>query len=263
MLPIERLSQNEAQKLRVLLFDLDDTILTGGRLEEAAYSALFRLKESGLELVAVTGRPLGWGEVVARQWPILGAVTENGAVACACTEGRLEIIDFGLEERAARAVRLSEIVGTIQSRFPELRPSDDVHGRRSDFTFDVGEHERLPEETILAVQTYAHSLGARTVASSVHVHVTLDGLDKATGAARFLGRRLGMDSTEARVEAAFIGDSENDAACFGAFRTTIGVSNLRGRPTLAPRFITTAARGAGFAEAAAVIVARRTTPKHG
>jgi HAD superfamily hydrolase (TIGR01484 family) len=258
MLPIERLTEEESRGLRVLLFDLDDTLLTGGRLEEAAYRALFRLRESGLELVAVTGRPLGWVEVIARQWPIAGAVAENGAVACARgASARLEIIDFGEGERQARRTRLGEITDILRARFPELRPSDDVHARRSDFTFDIGEHERVDEETILAVRRLAHGLGARTMASSVHVHVTLDGLDKASGAARFLARRLGMDPTESRVHAAFIGDSENDAACFGAFRTTLGVANLRGRPTVAPRFVTEAPRGAGFAEAAAVIVARR------
>lgn len=258
MLPIDRLPEEEARGLRVVLFDLDDTLLTDGRLEEPAYRALFRLRESGLELVAVTGRPLDWGTVLARQWPVAGVVTENGAAACARgQDGGLDVIDFGHAERSVRAARLAEIVLTVKARFPELRPSDDVRGRLTDFTFDIGEHERVPAETVLAVQALARSLGARTVASSVHVHLTLDGLDKATGAARFLSERLGMDPTESRVQAAFVGDSENDAACFCAFRTTLGVANLRGRPTVPPRFITTKEKGAGFAEAAAVIVARR------
>jgi HAD superfamily hydrolase (TIGR01484 family) len=257
MLPIERLLAEEARGLRVLLFDLDDTLLTDGRLEEAAYGALFRLRESGLDLVAVTGRPLDWGAVLARQWPVLGVVTENGAVACTRGRDRFEIIDFGRAERSGRKARLAEMVRTVKSRFPDLRPSDDVGGRLTDFTFDVGEHERVPADTVLAVQAFARSLGARTVASSVHVHLTLDGHDKATGAARFLSRCLGMDPTESRVRAAFVGDSENDAACFSAFRTTLGVANLRGRLTVPPRFITTKEKGEGFAEAARVIVARR------
>jgi len=261
MLPIEQLAEHEARSLRVLLFDLDDTLLTDGTLEESAYSALFRLRESGLALVAVTGRPLAWGAVLARQWPVLGVVAENGAVACARGKDGLEVTDFGHAERSSRRARLLDIVGAVRSEFPELRPSDDVSGRLTDFTFDVGEHERVPRATIVAVQGYARGLGARTVASSVHVHVTLEGLDKATGAARFLSLRLGMDPTECRVQAGFIGDSENDAPCFCAFRTTLGVANLRGTPTVPPRFITTAAKGAGFAEAARVIVARRGRPE--
>jgi hypothetical protein len=152
-------------------------------------------------------------------------------------------------------------VRTLRDRFPELRPSDDVTARRSDFTFDIGEHERVPRERVVAVRAAAHSLGARTTASSVHLHVTLDGFDKASGAVRFLGARFGWDPTESRARSAFIGDSENDAACFGAFRTTIAVANFSARLTMPPRFVTRAARGNGFAEAAAALIARKSGPQ--
>lgn len=257
MRPIARLSEQTATELRALLFDLDDTLLDGTRLGEAAYSALFRLREAGLALVAVTGRPSGWGEVLARQWPVDGVIAENGAVACARVDGRATVVDFAESERASRRARLDAITSELRTRFPELRPSDDVGARRSDYTFDIGEHERVPAEVVAAARRAARSLGARTVASSVHLHVTLDGLDKASGAARFLRMRFGWDPTESSSHVAFIGDSENDEACFSAFRTTIAVANFRGRPTLPPRFVTDAARGEGFAEAARVIVERR------
>ena len=44
---------------------------------------------------------------------------------------------------------------------------------------------------------------------------------------------------------AYIGDSENDSACFAAFRVTIGVANFKGRPTVPPRYVTQHAMGAG------------------
>ena len=75
-----------------------------------------------------------------------------------------------------------------------------------------------------------------------------------TGAREILCIRVKGGS---RRRYAFVGDSENDAACFNAFRTTVGVANLRGRPTLAPRFITSAPRGAGVAELARVLGALR------
>jgi HAD superfamily hydrolase (TIGR01484 family) len=257
MKPVASLSPEQALGLRALAFDLDDTLLDAGRLGEAAYSALFRLREAGLRLVAITGRPSGWGEVIARQWPIDGAITENGAVACASAEGRLEVMDSAGAARGARRARLEGIVRQIRAAHPELRPSDDVHARRSDYTFDVGEHQQVPAEVVSRVRADLHALGARTIVSSVHLHATLDGLDKASGAARFFAERFGWDSTESLDRVAFIGDSENDEACFSAFRTTIAVANFRGRPTVPPRFVTSHARGAGFAEAAAVLVARR------
>ena len=257
MKDVALLPADEARALGAFLFDLDDTLLDHGRLGEAAYSSLFRLKESGLLLVAVTGRPSGWGEVIARQWPVDGVVTENGAVACTSASGKLEIVDFAGHERGARRARLSTIVDAVSRQFPELRPSNDVAARRSDYTFDIGEHERVATDIVDAARTLARSLGARTITSSVHLHVSLDGLDKASGVTRFLAERFAWDRTECVQRASFIGDSDNDEACFSAFRTTIAVANFTGRPTVAPRYVTKAARGAGFAEAARVIVERR------
>ena len=257
MLPMDRLPIDEARRLRGLLFDLDDTLLDGTRLTEEAYSSLFRLQEAGLSLVGVTGRPSGWAEVLVRQWPVDGMVAENGAIACDLSGGRLRLVDFASRERDARRVQLDAIVRALEQRFPDLVRSDDSSARRTDVAFDIGEHERVPPERVAVVRAAAAELGARTLTSSVHLHVSLDAANKASGATRFLSARFGWDATESLGRFAFIGDSENDEACFAAFRTTIAVQNFRGRPTVAPRFVTRGARGSGFAEAAAVILARR------
>ncbi len=259
MLPLERLDRDEAGRLTGLLFDLDDTLLDGSRLSEKAYSSLFRLREGGLVLVGVTGRPSGWAEVLARQWPVDGMVAENGAVACDVVEDRLRFVDFAGGERAGRRTRLDAIGVELRTRFPWLRPTDDSSARRTDVAFDIGEHERVPAEEIAVVRAAAKELGARTITSSVHLHVTLDGANKAAGATRFLAARFGWDVTASLGKLAYIGDSENDEACFAAFQTTIAVSNFRGRPTVLPRFVTRAPKGAGFAEAAALILSRRSS----
>jgi len=238
----------------VLLFDLDDTLLDGTRLTEEAYGSLFRLRESGLRLVAVTGRPSGWAEVLVRQWPIDGVIAENGAIAWRSSSGRVELQDPRAAVRAEVRLELRRVVERISSELPELCPADDVHARLTDFTFDVGEHERAPDAVVRRAESLARSLGARTVRSSVHLHVSLDGADKASGAVRFLGRNLGLDPGLCRHVAGFVGDSENDAACFAAFATTFAVANLRGRPTVSPRYVTRAPRGAGFAELTRTLV---------
>lgn len=259
MQSIERITAAEAEGLVGLLFDLDDTVLDHGALTEPAYSALFRLREAGLFRIAVTGRPASWGELLIRQWPIDAIVTENGAIAHVLEAGRVTVRDrVPPAERARRRARVHEIVAILSKRFADLEPADDVGGRISDFTFDIGEHRRVPRETVERAIDAIRSLGARSFASSVHLHVTLDADDKATGTLRLLRERFGEEPTRARARFAFIGDSENDAACFGAFRTTIGVANFRGRPTLTPRFVTRGERGAGFAEAVRILCERRT-----
>src|SRR4051812_7682632 len=152
MRSLAELGKDEARSLHGLLFDLDDTVLSHGLLHRAAYDAIWDLKDAGLVLVAVTGRPSGWGEVIARQWPIDGAVTENGAVHVVRDGKGVQVI-FDGDERAvaSRRARLDALVEEVRERVPEARLSDDVHARRSDVTWDIGERETLAPERIAAI----------------------------------------------------------------------------------------------------------------
>jgi HAD superfamily hydrolase (TIGR01484 family) len=261
MKPLSALSTEEAAHLHGLLFDLDDTLLTHGRLTRPAYDALWALHEAGMKLVAVTGRPSGWGAVLARQWPIEGCVTENGAVRVLKESAGVVLSEACRpDERTARRARLARLVEEARVRVPEARLTDDVEARRSDVTWDVGERERLPEERIAALVSLVAEAGARSTRSSVHLHATFDTDDKASGALRFCAEHLAEDPGSARSRFAFVGDSGNDAACFAAFRTTFGVANVRAslsRLTLAPRYVATLPMGEGFAEIALEILRKR------
>jgi HAD superfamily hydrolase (TIGR01484 family) len=254
MQPIATLDRTEALALRGLLFDLDDTFIDEGKITEAAYSSLFRLREAGLELYIVTGRPLGWVRLFSRVFPIDGGVAENGGSLV--VGGRL-IDVISPAERARRRARLDEIVALFRARFPDVEPVRDPSERISDFVFDIGEEAHVDAARVQEAATFAREHGATVFVSSVHLHVGLDPVDKASGAVALLRKLHDLDATEALVRYAFIGDSENDAACFAAFRTSIGVANLRGRPTLRPRFVTRGARSAGFAEMARTLGALR------
>ena len=261
MKPLASLPTDEARRLRGLLFDLDDTLLTHGLLTRVAYEALWNLHDAGLKLVAVTGRPSGWGEVLARQWPIEGCVTENGAVHL-LREGtgvaRRDACDEAT--RRSRRVRLAQLVERVRERVPEARLTDDVDARRSDVTWDIGERMKLPSDRVRAVALAIEEAGARSTQSSVHLHATFDTDDKASGALRFLSQQLGEEAGAAVVRFAFVGDSGNDALCFAAFRTTFGVANVRdavARLSLPPRYVASRPMGEGFAEVAAEILRKR------
>jgi len=244
--------------LRGLLFDLDDTFLDHGRLLPEALQALYSLRDAGFELYVVTGRPASWGAVVTHQWPLDGAVTENGAIAFRREAGRVRLVDrLGTEARTERRGALRHIAAELQAAHPELELADDVDGRSSDVTFDIGEYRRVPAEVVARARRAARALGATTTLSSVHLHVSLDRADKATGVVALLRAIHGLSPVRVLGSYAFIGDSENDAACFAAFRVTIGVANASGRPTVPPRFRTAGERAAGFVEAARLLLARR------
>jgi len=249
MHPISAFDRNAAKSLVGVLFDLDDTLLDSGALGEDAYSSLHRLHEAGLVLLAVTGRPSGWGEVLALQWPVDGFVTENGAVAILKGEHRLRIIEeVDAAERKLRLENLAALVAAMKSAFPQLVDATDIAMRRSDFTFDIGEYNHVEESMVHSAMCFAKARGALTVRSSVHLHVTFDGSDKASGVVRLLHQQFGYDVTDARRLFAFIGDSENDESCFAGFHNTVAVANLRGQPTVSPKYVTTLERGRGFAE---------------
>jgi len=261
MKPLSELEGSRARGLAGILFDLDDTFLDAGVLTEQAYLALGRLSRTGLRLVAVTGRPSGWGEVMARQWPLDVVVTENGAVAlyrAGAGVAKWEQADEAT--RRARRVRIAAAFETLRRRFPEVRMSDDTPARTSDVALDIGETQRVPADVLAAIEKAARELGMRTFVSSVHLHLTLDPFDKASGTIAFLGERFGDDPTSVRRHYAYIGDSSNDAACFFAFDTTFGVANIKEflpRLSVPPRYVARAAKGAGFAEIAAHILALR------
>jgi HAD superfamily hydrolase (TIGR01484 family) len=259
--PLGELPAEEALGLQGLLFDLDDTLLSHGVLTREAFSALWDMHEAGLRLVAVTGRPSGWGEVVARQWPIDGAVTENGSAHVVRAGKGVEVIMEGdASLRAERRARLDALVREAAARVPGAPLADDVRARRTDVAWDIGERHVLPADEVEALARLVVSHGARTTRSSVHLHATFDRDDKASGAVRFVGACFGDDAGSALHRWAFVGDSGNDAACFAAFRTTLGVANVRAyvaRLSVPPRYVASRERGAGFAEIASALLALR------
>lgn len=255
------LDPDEARRLRGVLFDLDDTFLSHGTLTREAYGALWDLRDAGLRLVAVTGRPSGWGEIIARQWPIDGAVTENGAVFVARAGSGVRLVLDGDEEAiAARRRRLDALVAEVLRAFPHLTLADDNAARRTDAAFDIGERVSLPPADVEAIARRIVAAGARTTRSTVHVHASFERDDKASGVVRVLATEFGEDAGAVLGRYAFVGDSPNDGACFSAFRSTFGVANVR-RFTdvlkVPPRYVAEAERGAGFAAIARAILERR------
>ena len=154
MRPIGALSVEEAQALRGVCFDLDDTLLDHGRLLEETYAALFRLVEAGLTLYGVTGRPAGWGEVLARLFPVKAIVTENGAVTCALEGKRVVVRDsVDAATRRERDERLRELLARFRERFPDFECPCETNGNLPIMTIEVaadGENSftiELPEKS--------------------------------------------------------------------------------------------------------------------
>ena len=80
MQPLHAWPLAERARIRGVLTDIDDTLTTEGAITHDALAALAALADAGLHVIPVTGRPVGWSEPFALQWPVDAIVAENGAV---------------------------------------------------------------------------------------------------------------------------------------------------------------------------------------
>jgi hypothetical protein len=74
-------SVEDAKKIRVVFSDIDDTISSEGKILPKAYEAMWKLYESNIDVVPITGRCAGWVDHIARMWPVKGLL-EKGACLC-------------------------------------------------------------------------------------------------------------------------------------------------------------------------------------
>lgn len=262
MLPISELPEETLRGLEGVAFDVDDTVTEHGRLTSRALAAMERLAASGLSLVAVTGRPLGWVEIFMTQWPISIGIGENGAGWFVRRGAHVEAGLF-VDDVDALAAARERAFAIGRSVAPEVPIPADGWARRCDAAFDVGETRRASPEEIRRLDAALRDAGFHTVTSSIHLHAALADWDKAKGLVRAVRAGLGMDlQGEARRRWLYVGDSPNDAAAFAYFPCSVGVANVREHASSAftrPRYVTEAARSAGFAELADLVVAARET----
>lgn len=261
MQPLESLPEEEARALVGVCFDVDDTVTSHGTLDPDAYRALFSLREAGVRLIAATGRPLGFAEILARTWPIDAAVGENGAGFIARVGRELR---FGYWDppavRAAQQQKLAAIRARVAQQLPHVESSSDSWARRCDLAFDIGEQRTVEAEDVDRLLTIIAEEGAQASVSSIHAHAQLGQHDKARGIVLAATTLLGLEEAECPRALAFVGDSGNDAAAFAFFSLTFGVANVRAhlaRLPVAPRFVSAQPYGAGFAQIARALIAAR------
>ena len=245
-----------------VLTDIDDTLTTEGAITPEALDALAALARAGLHVIPITGRPVGWSEPFALQWPVDAIVAENGAVALARdAQGRLRKLylqDAG--ERAANFARMQQVVQRIERAVPGALRSRDSDGRETDIAIDHGEFTHLPQETIDRVVALMRGEGMTATVSSIHVNGWYGEHSKLVGA-RWIVRTLLGRELDAELERwVYVGDSTNDVLMFEHFPHSVGVANIRrfeAQLAHKPEYVTQGERGAGFAEVAAALLSLR------
>jgi HAD superfamily hydrolase (TIGR01484 family) len=262
--PLSNFSVEARARLRGVLFDIDDTVTTEGRLTAEAYGAVARLHEAGLLVAPITGRPAGWCDHIARMWPVDGVVGENGAFYFRYDAKRKKFIKRFMasdEERVENRRRLEDLRAEILAAVPGAAVSADQLYREADLAIDFREDvDPLPQSDIARIVEIFEAAGAVAKVSSIHVNGWFGDYDKLTTTRIMLQECFGIDLEAEQERFVFAGDSPNDAPMFAAFSNAVGVANLRDfedRLPAAPAFVTEARSGAGFAELADTLLAAR------
>jgi HAD superfamily hydrolase (TIGR01484 family) len=243
----------DARQPEFVLFDIDETLTTRGKLGADAYAALEALHAAGKKLIAITGRPAGWCDHIARMWPLDAVVGENGAFYFWFAEGKLgkRFID-DTAARAQKRERLQEISKQILQEVPRAQLSSDQPYRETDLAIDFCEDIDPPLglEVAEAIAQRMREAGLTAKISSIHVNGWFGEYDKLATTRKLFIERFHLDLDAVNAKVVFVGDSPNDAPMFSFFRHSVGVANVRRFPGLRPKFITEAQAGAGFAELA-------------
>lgn len=281
MLPLNAWPLENRRLVRGVFTDIDDTLTTEGAITPEALAALAALRDAGLPVIAVTGRPVGWSEPFAAAWPVQAIVAENGAVAlvpqayrtpggpdrptasAGASLARQGLRKLYLQDAATRDrnfARMQEVARRIVAEVPGASLAQDSAGRETDIAIDHSEFTHLPEPAIRQVVALMQEAGMQATVSSIHINGWFGDHDKLAGA-RWILRELAGRSLDDEIEAwAYIGDSTNDQRMFECFAQSVGVANIaRFVPQLThrPRYVTHGERGAGFAEMARALLAAR------
>ncbi len=259
--PWGQLPPEQARTVAGVLTDIDDTLTTEGAITPEALAALTALRDAGLPVIAITGRPMGWSEPFARDWPLDAIVAENGAVALFREGGSLRV-EYAQDEptRQHNAKRLKEVAQRVLDEVPAATLAQDSAGRVTDIAFDHSEFAHLGEAQIEHVVQVMRAEGMSATVSSIHINGWFGEHTKLSGARWIVQRLLGRTLDHETARWVYVGDSTNDQQMFGHFPLSVGVANLmRFAEQLHtwPAYLTGGERGEGFAEVARSLLKAR------
>lgn len=264
MRPLSQFPVDDRRAITVVLTDIDDTLTTEGRLPAKAYEALERLREAGLVVVPVTGRPAGWCDLIARQWPVDGVVGENGAFFFRYDEREKRLKRHYAKSEGDRrrdAALLEDIRRAVLAEVPGTAVAADQAYREADLAIDFREDvPPLPRAEVHKIAAIYERFGATAKISSIHVNGWFGSYNKLSTTRLMLHDCFGIDIDREGARVVFAGDSPNDSPMFGFFANSVGVANVRDfesdMPAL-PAYVANGHGPDGFVELADLLIAAR------
>ena len=251
-------------KIEFVLTDIDDTLTTEGQLHANAYASLWKLHAAGIKVIPITGRPAGWCEMIARQWPVAAVVGENGGFYFRYSQKKMQRW-YSVEDQANQNMfaqnrnKLDVIQQEILKAIPGAAVASDQFCRLMDLAIDFCEDvPPLAKTEVNKIVEIFKKHGAQAKVSSIHVNGWFGSYDKLTTTFQLLKDQFQLSETDALKKCIFVGDSPNDEPMFKKFPHSFGVANIQeltAELRHLPTYISTEKGGSGFTQIANQVLA--------
>ncbi|WP_319421770.1 HAD family hydrolase [Pleurocapsa sp. FMAR1] len=252
--PLKPLSDKTWEDIRLVASDMDGTLTREEKFDSELFKTLSRLAAAGVDVLITTGRSAGWVQAIATYLPVVGAIAENGGLLY--WQGSVVpqlMSEIDIDEHR---LQLSRVFELLQSKFPQLKESQDNRFRLTDWTFDV---EGLSQNQLEQIEYICQSEGFGFTYSTIQCHIKSLHQDKAFGLSKVIPQYFSKLKIE---EILTVGDSPNDESMFNQeqFPVSVGVANVlkyRDHLKYLPTYITSKYEGEGFCELAELIINHR------
>jgi len=253
---LSEMSAESSENIKALLFDLDGTFITEDNLKAETYNSLEKIKNRGIKTIAVTGRPAGWCDLIARWWPVDAVIGENGAFTY-FKEGKKIIRKTFHDSKLQISYqnRLRSLFEELLSKYDYLKLASDQIFRHWDIAIDIDEQAKVSMDIATDIVNFCKKRGANAAISNVHVNIWFGDYNKEHMSLVVL-QSFGINKNDI----IYIGDSPNDSPMFGCFPLSVGVSSVSKYSSLMenlPHYITRADSGKGFSELINFILSTR------
>jgi len=247
MEPLLQIKRDEINEIKVLLFDLDGTFVSDDRLKSSTFECLEKLRQKNIKRIAVTGRPAGWCDLIARWWPVNSVVGENGAFSYTISDGRIIRKTFDSSSSlSAHQKKLNLLFDDIKSNFGDVHLAADQPFRQWDLALDISEEHDLHEDKVKEIYDFCISNGANAAISNIHLNVWYGNYNKLDMSLKILD-----EWNLKEYECMYIGDSPNDSPMFNHFSFSVGVKSVLKYKDIMdhfPSYLTTGDSSEGFEE---------------
>lgn len=253
---MKKVSELHQRQIEYIFTDIDDTLTEDGYLLPEAFSALWSLHKKGLKIIPITGRPAGWCELIARQWPVDGVVGENGAFYFRLKNNQMHrhyLVDESARQQNQK--KLENIREEVLKTVPKAKVASDQFCRLFDLAIDFAEDVKpaLDNKDIQKIVSCFEKHGAQAKVSSIHVNGWFGDYNKLSCCEVILKEEFHLDMKSNMDKLLFVGDSPNDEPMFAAFKNSVGVANIKNfmdQIKHPPAYVCTQSGGLGFAELA-------------